>query len=282
MLLSNVLGRIRSREAIFTKSQKRIANYIVTSYRQAAYMSAVQMGQALGMSDATVIRFARSLGYSGFAQMQRELKEDLNKSDNPIERFSRFEQNPASPHPQQLFIASIQRDMDGLQSLLAQLDFDLLEQVVEEIYQAKKIHLVGVGMDATIAQMLFWSLTAMKFNTRLLDSCGMPFVYETMNISPGDLVIISMNPRRFKEEIQLLKELKEKKVKTVIITDQQSWDLISYADFLLAVPTRSNVCPSYINSMCLCNLILLGVYQRDPERIQAEIERTKAYVNHFA
>ena len=57
-----------------SKSHRRIAECIVTHYDKAAFMTASRLGEYVGVSESTVVRFAAALGYDGYPQLQRRCK----------------------------------------------------------------------------------------------------------------------------------------------------------------------------------------------------------------
>ena len=70
----DVLGAIQENMHTFSKGQKKIAGYILESYDKAAFMTASRLGQRVGVSESTVVRFASELGYDGYPDMQRCLQ----------------------------------------------------------------------------------------------------------------------------------------------------------------------------------------------------------------
>ena len=85
-----------------SKGHKLIANYILSHYDKAAFMTAQKLGKTVGVSESTVVRFASELGYDGYPALQKGLQElmrnklttvqrievtsDLMSSDNVLER----------------------------------------------------------------------------------------------------------------------------------------------------------------------------------------------------
>ena len=59
----------------FSKGQKKLADFIREDYDKAAFMTAAKMGEEVGVSESTVVRFATALGYEGYPQFQRALGE---------------------------------------------------------------------------------------------------------------------------------------------------------------------------------------------------------------
>ena len=67
------MTRIETKMSDFSKGQKLIAKYIQTEYGQAAFMTAAKLGEIVGVSESTVVRFATELGYSGYPKMQQAM-----------------------------------------------------------------------------------------------------------------------------------------------------------------------------------------------------------------
>ena len=64
----DLLVQIENKMSTFSKSQKLIANYIINSYEKAAYMTALKLGNAVNVSESTVVRFAIEMGFEGYSQ----------------------------------------------------------------------------------------------------------------------------------------------------------------------------------------------------------------------
>ena len=72
---SNLLMHITERMPSLSKGQKRIAHFILEHYDQAAFMTAFRLGQTVGVSESTVVRFAAELGFDGYPQLQKVMQE---------------------------------------------------------------------------------------------------------------------------------------------------------------------------------------------------------------
>src|SRR5512137_3127891 len=71
-----------------SKNQQRIASYLLTSYDEAAFLSAADLAQRLQVSQATVVRFAKSIGYDGFPELKRCLQDVYRGQVSPAARLS--------------------------------------------------------------------------------------------------------------------------------------------------------------------------------------------------
>ena len=83
----DLIGLITNMMPKFSKGQKQIARYIVEHYDKAAFMTAAKLGQAVGVSESTVVRFASELGYDGYPQLQRSLQELIRNRLTTVQRM---------------------------------------------------------------------------------------------------------------------------------------------------------------------------------------------------
>lgn len=78
-MIKHLLTRIDINMDTFSKGQKRIAKYIEESYDKAAYMTALKLGETVGVSESTVVRFASELGYDGYPELQKAMQEMIKE-----------------------------------------------------------------------------------------------------------------------------------------------------------------------------------------------------------
>ena len=71
----------------FSKGQKRIAQYLLEHYHKAAYMTASALGNVVGVSESTVVRFAIELGFEGYPQMQAAMQETIRVRMTTVQRM---------------------------------------------------------------------------------------------------------------------------------------------------------------------------------------------------
>ena len=102
----------------FSKGQKKLADFIREDYDKAAFMTAAKMGEEVGVSESTVVRFATALGYEGYPQFQRALGEMVRTKLNSIQRmevtYGRISQGEILTSVLQSDIEKIKLTMEGI------------------------------------------------------------------------------------------------------------------------------------------------------------------------
>ena len=124
---SDVLSLIRTNMDGFSKRQRVIANYILSNYDKAAYMTASRLGKAISVSESTVVRFAAELGYEGYPEMQRALQEMIR---NKLTSVQRIEVSNDRLGSSDILSAVMQSDIDKLRMSLDAVDRDSFDRAV--------------------------------------------------------------------------------------------------------------------------------------------------------
>ena len=73
--MQDMIDRLNQSGKRLSKGHRKIAQYIVEHYDKAVFMTASRLGESVGVSESTVVRFASAMGYEGYPQLQRSLQE---------------------------------------------------------------------------------------------------------------------------------------------------------------------------------------------------------------
>ena len=104
--MTGTLELIETAVSDMSKGHKAIANYILESYDKAAYMTAARLGEEVGVSESTVVRFTTELGFEGYPEFQKALQEDLKSKLTSVQRLGLTEK--------------FESDSDALRAVVAQ------------------------------------------------------------------------------------------------------------------------------------------------------------------
>lgn len=270
----------------FTKTQKKIANYICENYRQIPAMSVQEIADQLDTSDASIIRFAQSMGYKGYLDMRDGLKSELQYYYSPGSRFNRFvsrEKNnrEVANHSVSLVDVMADNDMQCHKEFYENFDRKLLDKIVKEINKAEDIHIVGFGVDSIMVTFLEWYLGLMGYRTFCYSDGGFATARRFGSISMNDLVIMFSTPRHLKIEKTILETANHVGACSVCITPDNILELSSYCDISITISERSNeLINSYVNYMSLCNMIIMAVYESNEAEI-SKILKEREMVDEF-
>ena len=125
----------------FSKGQRAIATYIIGNYEKAAYMTAAKLGSITGVSESTVVRFAIELGYAGYPEMQKALRELVRTKLTSVQRM---EVTNTLIGDSDILEKVLEADIDKIHRTLDEIDRQAFYCAVDKIASANKIYIIGV------------------------------------------------------------------------------------------------------------------------------------------
>ena len=242
-----------------SKSHRRIAECIVTHYDKVVFMTASKLGEYVGVSESTVVRFAAALGYSGYPQLQKALQELLR---HRLTASQRFELTNDMDHVQVLNKV-LKADIQNIRSTLDEIDISSFECAIDMILQARQIYVMGLRSSAPIAEFFVHYLKFIFSNVRVVTS-GVSDVFEQLSrIGEGDLLIGISFPRYASRSIEAMNFARKQGASLIAITDGPLSPLHSTADIcLMAKSDMSSFVDSFAAPLSLINALIVALGQR--------------------
>lgn len=141
------LAAIRNQYNTLTKTERQIADYILANSSSVVEMSVADLAAASAAAGSAVIRFCKTIGYTGFSQFRITLAMELASRPAPVMPLLTNSDTSADA-ARKVFDSSVRT----LQNTLSMLDFSIVEALVNEILQAERICIFGVGTSSPIAE----------------------------------------------------------------------------------------------------------------------------------
>ena len=242
----------------FSKSHKLIANYIKRHFEKAAFLTAAKLGETVGVSEATVVRFAVQLGYNGYPKLQKVLRE-LIKSQ--LTAAQRLEISDSNLDKNDIIKSVILSDIDKLKTTLAEVDRSAFTTIVEEILKAKKVYILGVRSSAPLAAFLAFYLNLILDDVKLVHTNSFSEMFEQLiNIKKGDIALSISFPRYSKRTIRATEFIKKQGAITVAMTDSIHSPLAKAADMhMLARSDMASFIDSLVAPLSLINALIVSI-----------------------
>ncbi|QXM06053.1 MurR/RpiR family transcriptional regulator [Crassaminicella indica] len=254
-----------------SKGQKLIAQFITNNYDKAAFMTASKLGSRVGVSESTVVRFANALGYDGYPQLQKELQELIKTKLTTVQRL---EMSTDYSNEGAVLKKVLKADMDNIKATIEEIDDEVFQEVVNNIFKAKRIYILGLRSSSTLAEYLGFYLNLILDNVKIV-TAGVSDIYEQMlRVGKDDLVIGISFPRYSTNTLNALNYTKELGATVVGITDSQVSPIASISDYTLVA--RSNMV-SFVDSLVaplsLINALVVAVGMREKSEISSTFDR---------
>lgn len=172
---NDLLSLIQQKYNDFSKGQKLIANYITNHYDKAAFVTAAKLGDIVGVSESTVVRFAIELGFDGYPKLQKVLQELIKSKLTSVQRI---EVSSNRINEDNILKSVLQSDMDKIKLTLEQMDTNNFDEIVETILGAKRIFILGVRSSAPLASFLGFYFNLIFDNIRLVHTTSVSEMFE--------------------------------------------------------------------------------------------------------
>ena len=257
----DVLTAIRENVHTFSKGQKKIAGFILESYDKAAFMTASRLGQKVGVSESTVVRFASELGYDGYPDMQRCLQKMIRSRLTTVQRIEVTNDRLGD---QDLLSMVLQSDIEKIRMTLEELDRESFNRAVDAIVSARKIYIIGVRSSAAIASFLHFYFNLIFENAALVSASTASEIFESLlRVGEGDVVIGVSFPRYSSRTVQAMSFARDRGATTIAITDSEASPLVpSSRCTLMARSDMASFVDSLVAPLSLVNALLVAVSQR--------------------
>ncbi len=257
--LNNFRKHIENHFADLTKSERRIAAFLLSDFDQAAFLSAAELAQHLDVSEATVVRFARSIGYGSFPELRRVLQEIFRARVTPASRLQHklADLKTGEGHILSQIVAMEVQYLNEALTTVAASDFDA---AVKIIARGKRVFAFGLGPSRLLADLVQLRLRRFGIPTYSLNQSGRDLLEELLLLQAGDVVLAAGFHRVTGELVATLDRAHSLGCKTVLLTDTLGSMFRHQADVVLSA-RRGPVSTfhSLTVPMAILNALILAV-----------------------
>lgn len=277
-----LFDRIERRRPALTESERALAAFLVEHYPHIAFESATSIGQRVGISAATVVRFFAKLGYESFAEVQRELREEVAaRLHSPIERLDATRDEPRTAA--ELLRQSLTVDLGNLEATYRAVDPATFEALVERLVTAKgRIFVMGEKKAYGVAHYLHTQLNLALPAVELLESGQSLLVDRLLRVAPRDL-LVAIDVRRYaRATVLAAKRFRDVGADVAALADSPLSPLAGVAQFKLPITTAGAAAfDSYTAVLSLVNALVNAVAARRRKALHETLAAGEALWQEF-
>ena len=253
-----------------SKSHRKIADFIVNHYDKAVYLTAISMGEAVGVSESTVVRFASALGYEGYPQLQKALQELVRHRLTTEQRFEMSE----SIEPENVLTTVLKMDMQNIRNTIGRISHSAFSEAVKKILGARRIYILGLRSAAPLASFFGYYLHFI-FDDVVIVSEGTTDVFESISrISESDVLIGISFPRYSTRTLEAMKFAGAAGAQVIGITDGDMSPLQAVSDLCLSARTdMASFVDSLAAPLSLINALLVALALQKKDEVNIHFKR---------
>ena len=253
-----------------SKGHRLIAEYLINHYDTAAFMTAASLGETVGVSESTVVRFANVLGYEGYRELQKELQELVKSKLTTVQRISLSSDfNNLENHMRDV----MKKDIQNIENILKEIDFNVLQEALDVTLKANQVYILGLRSSSFLAGYLGFYLNFLLDNVKIVISGPNDVFEQLFKVTEKDIVIGISYPRYSKRTLEALSYVKEKGCKILTITDSLMSPATQYSDYtLIASSNMFSFVDSLVAPMSLINAFIVALGTKKGQQITERFE----------
>jgi len=268
---NDLLNRIDQGYKKFSKGQKKIAEYVRTEYDKAVFLTAAKLGEVVGVSESTVVRFASQLGYEGYPSFQKALEELVRNKLNSIQRmevaYGRISRS-------EILETVLQSDIEKIKLTLSSMDKEAFETAVDTILGSKRIYVVGIRSCAPLANFLSFYLNLVCENVTSVHTNSASEIFEQLlRIDDQDVIIGISFPRYSMRTLKALEFASNRKAKVITLTDSVHSPMNLYSSCnLIARSDMASIVDSLVAPLSVINALVVAICMKKQNEVVSTLE----------
>jgi DNA-binding MurR/RpiR family transcriptional regulator len=257
-------------------AERRVARYFQENREEVLVASAAALAAKAETSDATVVRTAKALGFSGLDELRRALADEIRTALSPADRLTRT-LGEVGDSLSAAFTLTLDIHLHALEGLRRSITDEMFERAVDGIISARRIAAFGLGPSSAIAGYLSTQLNRFGFEVLTLSSTGLLFADDLQRLREGDLVIMLAYGRVYAELAALLDEIDRRKLRSFLVTDTLAATLRRRVELVLPVARgRADMLSMHTATLGFLEAVLVGIATRRPDETLAALRELNA------
>ena len=254
--MSSLVTKIGKQVNQMTKSQKKVANYLLFNMDKLLFFTADELAKAANVSTATVVRFARELDFEGYTDMQKAAR--LRFHDREEEPEDLPQSSPEEDSSEYLLEKSFRQDIQNLKRTFQDLSREDLERACTLLKTSRRVYLVGMRISRSMATYAYINWGMLRKGVHLIHNEGLDYAEELIEINSEDLIVAFWAPRYKRATYQMLSHAKRQKASVLLITNREFNLTMEEGDFdviLRCCMENSSYQSSFVAPVTLVNYL---------------------------
>lgn len=260
--------RIATSYRLLSSGHKQVAEYVLENTHRAAFMTLEQLASGSGVSRGTAERFARRLGFPGYAGFRRELALLVQESLAPVEKLR--ESLAHEVRPDAALRTVVAEDLRNIRDTLDSIVPAHFARALERIRKARRLVFVGRGASGHVAGLAALRLGTFRPQVSAMTDEGGRLMRELYWLGEEDAIVAIAFPRYSRSTVEACRYARGKGTAVIAITDAVSSPLYELADeTLLARGDRGFLAVSLTAAVSVVDAIAVSVAGQDRRRALA-------------
>jgi RpiR family carbohydrate utilization transcriptional regulator len=270
----SVLEKIREGRHAFRQSEQRVGEYILTHPREVISLPITELAEAIGVSEATIVRMCKKIGFRGFHELKIGL---ASENVQPLQTV--HEQIQEGDNMESIIRKVFAANIQAMNSTLNVLPVRDLTLAVDALSDARQIHFYGVGGSGSIAQDAAHKFMKTGKPVAAYSDTHMQVMAASL-LEKGDVVVGISHSGSSRDIIEALELAREKGATTIGLTHYAKSPIDKVLDIKLCTASnetfyRTESTSSRIAQLSIIDALFIGVSLRNPQKAIDNIQSTR-------
>lgn len=266
--MKSLISKIKSDLPQLSEAERRIGEYIISNPDTIPHMTTKELAGKSGVSEATIIRFTKSIGIGSFKSFKLALLKDLTLGDTNLTDFSVLQQKDS---PYDLFHKVIHVNKSAIESCADSMDRKELAKAVDVLKDAEKLVFFGVGGSSTAAVDAQYKFTKLGYHS--ITSLDFHYMLSLIpHLTENDVFIAISTSGKTKDVLELSRFAQKRGATVIALTNISKSPLYKEADIRLCTPNveqdfRIGSISSRMTQLTIIDTLYMSLFHHIGEKV---------------
>lgn len=275
-----LLAELRSRHDALSPSHKKLSERVMADPEAVAFMTVSDLAAAIGVNEATVVRFANALGLKGYPGLTRLCREHLQEQAQLLRRFDNLDRLPGESGS--LLEQTLAFDQANITRTFARIDGATWKSAVQHLTDAPRVHIIGLRKCHVPAYLLSYLLGMLREDVALVTATAGALTDDLRRVRPGDCFVAMSIHRYMADTVRSAQWAHAVGAHVIALTDNPGSPLARTAHETFFVDASS---PSVLRSMtaftALAQALAAGVARTHGHEARASLLQEEQLLHDF-
>ncbi|MGL5001195.1 MAG: MurR/RpiR family transcriptional regulator [Cetobacterium sp.] len=283
--MGGTLIKLKEFQESFTKNEKKISNFLLGNIEEIKVLNTYDLADKSDVSQASVVRFAKKLGFKGFPEFKIALAGDIAMKNNETNINIIYDEIKFDDATEILAKKVVYENIKSVDDTFKILKFEEIEKAAETIHAAKRIFILGAGFSGIVARDFQYKLWELGKNV-IFETDQHIQLTNASTAGEGDVVFVISYSGQTLDIYQSILEFKEKDVKVITLTKFASNPIKDIGDIALStIVEKSNLRSTSLSSrmaqLTVIDILYIKLIQMDREKAEKLIGSAVESVKKF-
>lgn len=262
-----LIQKLEQSNTNWTKSQKRLATFMLQHLQSCSFLTAQQIAERTNVSETTVHRFSKELGFTSFTEMKKELQ-FLNQNNRRV--LTKLMQTTEQPSESWLY-KHFMTEVDNVMTTGQQLTEEDVKGAAVALINARHIYVAGWRMGQVVTSYMSYLLNYTLGKTTFMQIGEIPEVVDLFQET--DVLFASFYPRYCPHTLFVIQEAKKKGVTIILLSDQKKSPAAQFVDYQFTSRQESTYfLDSYTGALSICHALMHAIALENTPSLMKKIE----------